>query len=398
MGTFEPAAAWCAPEDVPAEMTFVAEAVPRATVGETAFAYLDCGVWAGDDRTSPARRCFALVCGRSVALCEFRVGERFEDLEGGPAAETARINKALRALSGRQRLDVQVLRFVAGKTAVEEPPLYVFLPDVQLPLATKMPDLDPDLVPDPRAATCLCCGPILQRIMYGQEAESQYRAYGCNLGRDPNGWFIGMTEHFHEPAFDLVTFLGRLQDLRRAMPFHLVQLGEMFEVWAGYSCCYQASGRSAMVMPRVVRGIGLRELVDYWRGVTIDDPIKRVLDSFSRFPEASRTMLGCERDPGPVPSAIQEEAIPRALDVPGVLFAERPPASFEDEPPIGLFALLEQNAMFLPWRRSLHPAGRALRLPVERWLEQAAAGAPFPVYVTAQSQVPCLTRIVLTAA
>jgi hypothetical protein len=400
MGRCEPAFPWAAPEDIPEEIAYVDDGL-RQREGAS-FTYLDCGVWTGDGRSSPLRRSFAVVCGRSVALCEFRSGEPFGDLEGGAPEETAAINEVLRAVAGHQRLDVQVIRFTraGARHPVERKPVYVLLPDLQLPLATRMPDLDPNLVPDPRAAGCLCCGPILQRILYGQKSDSEYRAIGCNLGRDPNGWFVGMTEHFYESAADLVTFLGRLHKLSRARSLHLVQLGELFEVWAGYGCCFQASGRAAIVVPRVVRGIGLRELLDYWRTVTIDDPIKRALDAFSRFPAGSRTVLHCERDPGPnVAAALRDESPTRELDIPEVLFAERPDRAIVDEPPIGLFALLEQRATFLPWRRQLDPdRARLLSASVECWLSRAADGAPFPIYATAQSHVPCLTNIVLRAA
>lgn len=378
MGRFDDAIPWAAPHHVPEALSYADPAIRAG--GE--FLYVDCGVWAGDDRSSPARRCFVVVCGRSVVLCEFRVGDPFEDLTGGPEPERTRLNRALRCIAGRQRLDVQVVRFMRAESeapASEDPPLYVFLPEAQLPLATKTRDLDADLIPDPRAATCLCCGPILQRIMYGEQIESEYRAYGCNLGRDPNGWFLGMTENFYDAADDLITFFGRLTKLRRTEPLHLVQLGELFEVWAGYACCFQASGRSAIVIPQVVRA-GMRELTERWRDVAVNNSIRRALDVVTRFSPSSRTMFDTDTP---------------LFEQPNVFWAERPPAVVDDEQPMGMFELLVQNALFLPWRRCLDPAGResALRVAVERWSARADTGAPFPIYVTAHSQIPCLTKI-----
>ena len=321
-------------------------------------------MWSGDDRSAPAKRCFVAVCGSSVVLCEFSVGDRFEELTEGPAHERDVLNLALRCLAGRQRLDVQVLRHAYGQDATGErhPALFIFLPDAQLPLATKTRDLDPDLVPDPRAATCFCCGPILQRIMYGEKAESAYRAYGCDLGRDPNGWYLSMTEHFYDAADDLVTFFGRLTKLRRTVPFQLVQLGDLFEVWAGYHCCFQSSGRNALVMPQVLCGLSIDELMAYWRDSAVESPIKRALDVVARFPSMQ-------------------------LEVPHTLVAELSTACPGDEQPLGVFALLAQDAMLTPWRRARHPDGPA-RTAIERWSQ-----APFQVYVAAHSHAACLTTI-----
>lgn len=75
--------------------------------------HLECGAWWGDGVHEPLSRTFAMVCGRTVALCQFATGEKFDDLIG-PAPEVDPLNTALRGLSGPQRRDVQVLRTLGG--------------------------------------------------------------------------------------------------------------------------------------------------------------------------------------------------------------------------------------------------------------------------------------------
>jgi hypothetical protein len=377
---------WAHPESLPEAVAFLSERAPPAGGVSRGFTYVDCGVWTGDDRTLPAQRSFAIVCGASIVLCEFKEAEPMDE-RSLPASgvEAAPILRLLRALAGPQGTDVRIRRWLRtpGCRSAGSDAMFVILPEMRLPLATRMPDLDAGLIPDPTQAACFCHGPIMARFFgdAGAGGGGEYRAVGCSVGRDPNEWFYGMTEHFDEPANDLVKLLARIRKVRAAPRPHVVQLGEMFEVWAGFSCCYQASGRAAMVQPRIFQGASIDELMERWAPVTIDGAVQRAMRAVAQLRSDEITF---------VPARPSGEALG---EHPALVVQATPPGQ-DDAAPLGVFELIGQQAIFLPWRRALDRGGRTgeVDAAAARWL----AGAPadrFAVWVTTGSQVPCLFRV-----
>jgi hypothetical protein len=384
-------------------VTFGAEAPAAVRVREpggdaASFLYLDCGAWMGDGRHVAAQRSFAVMCGEHVALCEFAAGRgmRLPEHEG---PEALAITRLLTSLAGPQRMDVTVHRWCVARGARptgEAPTLTVFLPDMHLPLVGKMPDLDPDLVPDPSLATCWCHGPIFARLDGTAARAAVYRAVGSRLTRNPNDWFYAMATSYHPAAEDLVRFLDRLTRHGATAPFHLVHLGGLFDVWAGYKCVFHAMGFAGLVEPRIVAGVGEQELAARWRDVTMAGRPKDALARLYRIAPERRTLLSAphghfDRKGAPVGGE------PRSLRTPAFLAENRPEplGCCVDRPPHARVGMLEGKAQFLPWTR-VRPAGwrrELVEAAAARWAER-----PFAAYVMAHTYVPCLAEVFVDPA
>lgn len=366
------------------------DAGARETRGS--FTYIDCGAWIGDGQSLPARRDFALVCGRTSVLCEFQGAERLEPLTDFPAAELAPLNRVLAALAGPQRSDVTIRRSLrAPGEVVGDGSVYVFLPDTHLPILTKLPDLHPDLVPDPTKATCPCHGPIVTRILYGTTAAAaQYRAIGASISRNPNDWVFMLAEAHEVAAKDLVRFVDRLTKYAGAQPVHLVQLGSLFDLWDGFSCAFHGNGRMAFIKPEIRAHVSEEELVAYWTGVTHDTRTRDAVLKLLRVPQARRTFVHADYAHGE-PAA--GGALCRSFERDGVVLAENRPEPFsrcEDAPPLAFLALLEQRAQLRPWTRTL---GAGWRWSLVTAAARRFRARAFGTYVMAHTQLPRMVHV-----
>lgn len=363
--------------------------------GSDGFTLIDCGAWTGDGKTNAAQRSFGLVCGRTAVLCDYSGTRPVQLLTDGPPDEIEPLNKALLTLAGPMRLDVTVrkaLRSIADAPLPEPPPrgdrtVYLLLPEMHLPLVPRLPDVDPDLVPDPSKATCACHGPVVSRMLYGtKEAPSRYRAVGAPLSRNPNDWFYWMAESYRAVATDLIKLLDRLSKHPSSSPMHIVQLGDLYEVWTGYRCVLQAMGRTALVEPSIVAGRDPESLLAEWSDKTLGTRSRDAVSRLVGLPRQRRTLLS--RDSRGQAAWFEE---------PGVLRAEREPAGGDDpaEPPVALLALREQEAQFRPWRRDETLGFRAQILAdvLVRHRERA-----FPIHATANAREPCLINVVVSRA
>lgn len=363
-----------------------------AIEGRDGFTLLDCGAWAGDGKTSAAQRSFGLVCGRTAVLCEFSGTRPVQPLADGPPDEIAPLNRALGTLAGPMRFDVTVrkaLRSIAGAPLPEPPPrgertVYLLLPDLRLPLVPRLPDVDPDLVPDPSKATCACHGPIVSRMLYGTpEAPARYRAVGAPLSRNPNDWFYWMAESYRAVATDLLKLLDRLSKHPSPSPVHVVQLGGLCEVWTGYRCVLQRMGRAALVEPSIVGGRDPEALLAKWSDKALGTKSRDAVSRLVGLPRQRRTLLST--DTGAQATWFEE---------PGVLRAERGPEQEEisAERPLAVLALREQQAQFRPWRRDAPPGCRAQALAdvLARRRERA-----FPIHAMAHAGEPCLINVIV---
>lgn len=399
---------WGEPEEIPEEVVYL-DMASRVGAAPRSFHYLDCGAWGGDQRSDRQARSFAVACGGAVALCEFTPGMPYGGLSLSASNGASAMDRLLRVLAGPQKNDVQVRRAMespAGDAPADK--VYLLLPSLHFPIATRMPQHAPDLIPDPTIMRCFCHGPILRRLMFGTKVEARYQAIGCALGRDPNEWFYAMADTYRDAADDLVKLLSRLQRFRGKERLHLVQLGDPFEVWTGFGCCYQSSGRAAMVVPRALTGLDPSELFRRWRSVAVDTPILRAIERLCSAPGVDRTWLHGERAlapayPGESTPAAPER--PSAVDVPGLLFAERPPVpSNAERAPFGLFDLLRQQSVFNARQRARPTRGRgaiaerSVRLYLDREGSAGEGRAPFPLYVCGHTGSACLTRISVVGA
>jgi hypothetical protein len=357
------------------------------------FLYLDCGAWMGDGRDAAAQRSFAVVCGPHAVLCEFRAGRalRLPPAED-PAAQA--IQRLLSALAGPQRMDVAVHRWSEAPSAEDPgraPAPTLFLPDLHLPLVGKMPDLDPDLVPDPALSRCWCHGPIFARIDGRGARVARYRAVGSRVTRNPNDWFYALAASHDAAAADLGRLLDRLLRHAAAAPLHLVQLGGLFDVWAGYKCVFHGRGVGGFVEPNIVTGVGEAEYHERWQEMALPGKPKDALTRLFRFPPERRTLLsaghghfGPEGSPWP-PG-------PRRLRTATFLAENRPEplALCTDDPPHARIGVYEGRAHYVPWQRTRRPGWREelVAAAAARWAEDA-----FPVYVMAHTYEPCLVEV-----
>lgn len=362
----------------------------------------DAGVWSGQRGDASHCRSFVVLCGRTVALCDFVNDAPLDVPDVGDPASCASITAVLRALAGPQRLDVQVARMIecpAPRAPDDDGRVWVFLPDMHLPLVPPMPDLPPDLIPDPTRATCFCHGPVMARLLGGAPDNTpRYAAVGARLSRDPNEWFYLMADHYREVAEDLVRFVNRFQKCATSTRAHLVQLGGLFEIWAGFDVTFHATGRAGQVLPKIVRGGHLTLFTDTWRERLKDTPTREAVTRVAKLPPALRTLLQDDyeymaRDVPLVRGAIERPS----LDVPALFHAEHHHPLLgqpRDLPPVGLLALREQAARFLPWQRNLPDD---FRTHLTAWgvesLIATATDSPAGAYVSAYTHVPFLANV-----
>jgi len=358
------------------------------------FLYLDCGAWIGDGRYVAAQRSFAVVCGEHVALCELRAGRasRVPERDG---AEAQAITRLLSALAGPQRMDVTVHRWCvapgAAGTGGDPPTPTVFLPDMHLPLVGRMPDLDPELVPDPNLARCWCHGPIFARLDGAAARASRYRAVGSRITRNPNDWFYGMAASYDAAAEDLVRFLDRLTRYGASAPFHLVQLGGLFDVWAGFKCVFHGRGFAGFVEPRIVTAVGEREFLSEWQDIALPGRPKDALGRLFHIAPERRTLLsGSHGHFGPDGPPVADG--PRLLRTATFLAENRPEplTCCVDQPPHARIGVLEGKAQYFPWTRVRQAGWRRelVAAAAARWAER-----PFAAYVMAHTYEPCLAEV-----
>ncbi|HMY20862.1 MAG TPA: hypothetical protein PKA58_31275, partial [Polyangium sp.] len=243
--------------------------------------FLDCGVWQGDGKSIAARRPFAVVHGQTLALCEYAGTQPMQPWPQGHAADLDAIHRLLGILAGPMRFDVTI-REVRRLDAPLSDALYIFLPEMHLPLVPRLPDVDPKIVPDPNQATCACHGPVIKRLLYGApEAKNQYRVVAAPLSRNPNDWFYWLAEMHRPVADDLIKFLDRLAKASTQDKVRVVQLGGLVEVWPGYRCAVQSLGWAAYVEPTVVADLGPEKLLAEWSDKTVTtkhrDAVERAL-------------------------------------------------------------------------------------------------------------------------
>jgi hypothetical protein len=353
------------------------------------FLYLDCGAWMGDGRTMAAQRSFAIVCGPHAVLCAFGAGRpvRLPDHAGPEAQAAARL---IAALAGPQKMDVTVVRWLVAPEASGPATPTLFLPDLHLPLIGPMPDLDPELVPDPMLARCWCHGPIFARLD-GAVTRSRYRAVGSRITRNPNDWFCALAASYDAAAEDLVRFLDRLARHAASAPVHVVQLGGLFDVWVGYKCVFHGRGFAGFVEPNIVLGAGEREYFARWREIALPGRRKDAVERLFQIAPERRTLLAATHGHDELEDAPAPEG-PRQLRTAAFL-AENHPEPLDcciDEPPHAKVGVFEGKAQYIPWDRKRLPGWREelVTAAAARWAEQ-----PFPVYVMAHTYEPCLAEV-----
>ena len=232
-----------------------------------AFVFLDCGRWGG----SPARtaqRNFGLVCGSSVALCNFvPQGGSLASVDPDPDHP---LNQVIRSLTVRGHSSVQVIKHVRAPSRVrpDSNTIYIFLGDLHLPIYRGFPTALPGggRAPD---------GPAMGRGGYtasntdGEGRVLQQTHMDRNptglLGEAAMGWFRNNHENdiFHRADSDLLQFAALLSGCSLQSRMHLVQLGDMYDFWIGLDRYFDGSTEHRMILRSGARGF-----VNFWTART----------------------------------------------------------------------------------------------------------------------------------
>ncbi|APR77638.1 Hypothetical protein A7982_02985 [Minicystis rosea] len=220
---------------------------------ERSFLYLDVGRWGGS-QFYPSARDFGIVCGRTAVLCAFKTdkGSASPIPNTYNRPEVDHINALLAHLGTGSLGKVKVRRYdtartlLPGNADVNPDRIFVIVGDMHLPVITNMrdthgarmgriPGRDDRDTPEQWIPTGE--GPVIHIPahtsnggMVEQDAIDWYRAFnGANAA--------GVHEHkgadiFEEAGPDL-SELTRLLNAFSAFPLHLLQLGDMVDLWIG---------------------------------------------------------------------------------------------------------------------------------------------------------------------
>ena len=301
-------------------------------------------------------------------------------------------------------MDVSVRAWARAPSRSAPDLVTIFLPDMHLPLrSATMPELDPDLIPDPQQATCWCHGPIFARIDGTVPQKSVYRAVGTFLSRNPNDWFQLLANTYRLASEDLIRFLDRPRSTRLGgPPTHVLhQLGGLFEVWAGFQCIFHARGiaRPSCDQRESVANAGEHAFRSTcWSNIAVKGRTKDAVDRMIRMPDARRTLA--RRPPH---TRATRDGIGRAALGGGIACQANGELPRRESPRAGdvlrrpssarsVGTRRAEGAKMLPWTRG-HRIG---------WREEYLASAgrawcacAFPLYAMAHSHVACIAYVVV---
>ncbi len=356
------------------------------------FVYIDTGLWAGDgsagDPVFERRRDFTLIFGGTAALCSFRP-------RGSPSAasipsdlggDAQVLNKVLKTLK-----EVEVVAWASVpaprhnvETARDE--VFVILPDMHLPILTAQ-----DAHRNPSAP----CG----RSIWSKKWDSTV-------------WLslYQQSDIFQGAAGDLGVFLTRLQQFGFEHPtpwpsIHLVQVGDLFDMWLGLDRFFQDDNNPACPGVQVVPGSGGDVVIDYWTTSTlISNPNKDAISQLLQFP-FTRSFLWGNHDNYYSPSGHEPRVLTNlsggrrveTVSVQRHLFIEhghRPDSWNRDGETKG--HLLTQAALTNGTLvRAACPMYRLLQIEAaaKHWLSCARAGAPYLFYVMGHSHIPVFCNV-----
>ncbi|MBI4954460.1 MAG: hypothetical protein HY908_20715 [Myxococcales bacterium] len=421
------------------------------------FVYLDCGLWAGSGDTDNGgplyvpQRNFGLVHGRWVLLCEY-LGpgvpetERPDDPDRGHFDDYFRRDRhaeGMRALSelletlrdGPHRARVIARAYChTVLPAAQEPnrdKIYVFLPDLHMPVVTAKtgyatgpvatgealgriqtypsPEDDhPYLLP--ALATAIAPGlapaivPDLAPVQVTLEAwYRKYRAADI---------FQTAHEDLHRFARRLHAYAGR----PGARRLHLVQLGDMIDLWVGLRRMFVPSDARGLfptiLDPATAAALTTWRFVKAWTDCALDAAgpartraLRRAVEALVALPGDQTWLYGnhdCYFGLG-LPS--DNRLLPRrkrVLDREPGIFAEhghRTDPSNRDGAPNGHFVtagvFMEPRLRHADGTVAWALGDRATRLrgAAEHWTHKARRNAPFGIYVMAHTHEPMLEHI-----
>jgi hypothetical protein len=198
---------------------------------ERSFLYLDVGRWGGS-QFYPSARDFGIVCGRTAVLCAFRTDKGSTDPVPNTYSrpEVDKINTLLQHLGTGSLGPVHVRRYDTARTLLPDNAdvtadrIFVILGDMHLPVITTLNDT---------------FGARMGRQpgndssggdMVINDAIDWYQNYN---GADGSGTHTRQGGDIFEQAGPDLTEFVRLLNAFTGFPLHLLQLGDMIDLWIG---------------------------------------------------------------------------------------------------------------------------------------------------------------------
>ncbi len=248
-----------------------AKATPNETTtlqtGQLSFTYLDVGLWGDNLPGKTPQRDFGIVWGEWSALCEFgKSGKSTVDERAKP------INEVLAALGKGASVKVVKEQFTAARHGLYRddkfPHVYVILPDFHLPLVQSIPAIPTKTV------THKIFTPFPVDIKKEVVLNPEDRWGRVDFERDdPSSvtqWYQRYIngDIFRGAATDLITFIDNLSScqLSEDRQLHLVQVGDMYDLWIGLDRFYsqEFSNQRVTLMNRSDPNLEAGKFIDHW--------------------------------------------------------------------------------------------------------------------------------------
>ncbi len=264
-------------------------------IGKPTLVYLDCGRWGGDGNPYKLQRNFGIIWGRWVVLCEFKghSGSFPPSVDGGKL-----IDQFLCSLCTGNS-SVHIIKKVYCRQGIFEEVawqnLHLLLPDLHLPLVTRIPNRQQHMsqygvyysVDNGVPAWGRCLGRYAYRYTPGSAGTvdwfTQYfrgDIFGGSAG------YPALAEH------DMVNFLTLVGKCPIAERIHLVQLGDMYDLWIGLQPYFVAckEHKVKLVKGKDREGHTAEDFIRYWVERTNRENA-RVIDAFDSLKVAHKTWL-----------------------------------------------------------------------------------------------------------
>lgn len=394
------------------------------------FVYIDGGLWAGGGRgnSQEPRRNFALIYNNWAAQCDFVPhGEGTFTADGDNRAiydsnvkpdgvhdqflgtpenfdrEVGPLNALLHALAGAgddKRVKVnKVMRYQGGGTRSDTRTIYLFLPDMHLPVLRRDGALS---------------------NMAEFRTLGRYN-FGGNIG-EQDGWFdrYENADIWNGAATDLLEFLRRVSGFS-GTTVHVVQLGDMIDLWIGLQCFFEdTESNDHVVRPRNSASMSAQEFMTHYLSRALgrqppgenhlfvnSRPNSQVIQAMGGL--GHKTFLYGNHDSyfSPTANLPRPDGIParrgnfRSQD--GRIFAEhghQGDNSNRDGQQFG-HTVTNEIAAPAPWIRPYEGMVNDTRLmglqfATRRWIASMRGGGYYAFYVMGHTHVPCLATVTIS--
>jgi hypothetical protein len=383
---------------------------------QTWFTYMDCGQWGGNEGIPQWQRSFGVVWGRWAALCVFMSSSGSlpsRDSAGKPLDRNAQpLWNMLAALTGPNS-HARVRKHSWSRSHIEPnwDKIYVFLPDLHFPLVRG----------GPRGV--LAGPPMARRIIYRHDGPAMGRYEYLASNADQEGMILGEGGHFtlgqealqwfnrylagdifQSADADLILFLNRLSQYNQQPPIHLVQLGDMYDLWIGLYRYYRSDASRVMLgvpiwgtpgsPPMGQRDITPEQFINYWVMRT-NGTLPSLISAFNSTRVGQKSWLSGNHDNYlAVHTPTNTSRRVREIRQGGIYIEHGHRGdSWNCDGTIGGHWITNQVFQY-PWIRSLDPNRR--RNFVETAANSFVYRPDFCVYVMGHTHSPYLTHVKIT--